>query len=474
MPHASSPVAYPAASSPTSPSPRKRRKLSDQRGPLHEVDANPLKRRTGPFLADDSEDEDELEAWKGTQSRSDPSVFEVRSPARIEPTATVPRLGSFKPTARDEEPDQERQQPSAESCTEIDRALATSSSQESSKQPLSIHTASGKTFYISEKRPTSMIPYEQLIASRSTITANKAQKSYYGIDIHRLLDDAALERAEAAERAACQAQTAPEPQPSVEEKVPSAPSKHRKTLMWTEKYRAKKFTDLIGDERTHRQVLRWLKAWDPIVFPGSAKPKPKVNKATGELLNEEKQHRKILLLTGPPGLGKTTLAHVCARQAGYEVQEINASDERSSGVVKGRIKDMVGTENVKGTSVEGGRGRRAGRPVCVVVDEVDGVVSGNSGGGGEGGFIKALIDLVQLDQKNANPIGGADSGQSNKRKKKGERFRMLRPLVLICNDAYHPSLRPLRQSSFAEIVHVRRPPLGMIVSRMQKILEKEG
>jgi len=33
---------------------------------------------------------------------------------------------------------------------------------------------------------------------------------------------------------------------------------------------------------------------------------------------------QVLLLSGPAGLGKTTLAHVIAQHAGYEVVEINA------------------------------------------------------------------------------------------------------------------------------------------------------
>ncbi|QSZ33540.1 hypothetical protein DSL72_005108 [Monilinia vaccinii-corymbosi] len=488
MPLVSSPIEYPPSSSP-----------SGVKRP-HPVRASDLRRpfKVGGFLLDDGEDlEEDLEqpAAKRRMTEKPASPVVVPEEDLLKDSAnergnkslrTGPRktVGGFLIYDDDEEDEEDEEDSGAELLRAIQLpkpALgATSDSSEGighnatlpaflnikTTKAGDIQTCSGKSFSITLKKKAAPISFEKMVAARSTTKAGRAKKSYYGINIHELIEEATKETKATELR---KAETKNETIHSIENTVEKKP---RKSLMWTEKYRAKTFMELCGDDRTHRQVLRWLKGWDPIVFPKSGKPKVAPTKKYGET-DDEKPHRKILMLTGPPGLGKTTLAHVCARQAGYEVMEINASDERSRDVVKGRIRTSVGTENVKtGSTVTSKSGyvSKNARPLCVVVDEVDGVVGG-AGGSGEGGFIKALIDLVLLDQKNSSTL---KTNTNYYKKKKGDDFRLMRPLILICNDVYHPSLRPLRNSNFAEVIHIRKPPLDAVVQRMQSIFEKEG
>lgn len=45
---------------------------------------------------------------------------------------------------------------------------------------------------------------------------------------------------------------------------------------------------------------------------------------------------RAVLITGPPGIGKTTSAHLCAKLEGYTPIELNASDARSKKLIEVR------------------------------------------------------------------------------------------------------------------------------------------
>lgn len=455
MPFISSPAPFPSGAAPPSGESQKRRNEEDG-----SQSTEPKRQKImGGFLDDDEDDADAMDAFRDANLGGQ---FDIQEEFTAPPPVELPESLELSQSVSNPPPVPEPEY----GQDSLENSFAPTS--QPAPRVIHIKTCSGKTHYIPQKLTKTRIPYERLVAGRSVTAPGRAKRSYYGIEIHKLMDEAAKEEKELQD-AKSQPQQRPTVQPSIEPSMDDHRGKKLAGAMWTEKYRARKFTELIGDERTHRSVLRWLKGWDPIVFPGLARSKSKKSGQHGHD-DAERPHRKVMLLSGPAGLGKTTLAHVCARQAGYEVLEINASDDRSRDVVKGRIRDALGTENVKGMNVEVGENkvRKVGRPVCVVVDEADGVVSG-SAGAGEGGFMKALIDLVLLDQKNASR-----SSEQGGRKRKGDKFRFLRPLILVCNDVYHPSLRPLRSASIAEMIHVRQAPMENVVYRLKNIFLQEG
>ncbi|KFH44560.1 Chromosome transmission fidelity protein-like protein [Hapsidospora chrysogenum ATCC 11550] len=454
--------------------------------------ARPKPRISGPFVDEDDDEEDEGEDEHTNSPPDDepsPKRRMLQAPGRS-PPATDKETGAKGGGNASSQPPLLSGPPEDKDASSRE-LLQSSGPTWSSQRPLfsssllnalapssySVTTCNGKAVTIKERKTATVLSFESMVASRSKTREGRAKRSYYGIDIHNLMNAATQEMAEKRRHRELGSPLI-EALPSVET-PPTTAKRPKKHLLWTEKYRARNFLDLCGDDGTNRLVLRWLKKWDPLVFPGQARSKPVIAKRPGMARHqpeEEKPHRKILMLTGPPGLGKTTLAHVCAKQAGYEVIEVNASDDRSRDVVRNRIRTSLGTETVKTVANRkaGDVPQKPARPVCVVVDEVDGAVTG-SGGSGEGGFVRALIDLVLLDQRNTAPgTAGSYAADGRRKKKKGDDFRLMRPLILICNDVYHPSLRPLRQSNLAEIIHVGRPSIDAVVGRLKAVFDKEA
>ncbi|MBS7643446.1 replication factor C large subunit [Candidatus Bathyarchaeota archaeon] len=178
-------------------------------------------------------------------------------------------------------------------------------------------------------------------------------------------------------------------------------------VMWVEKYRPKSVSEIIGNEKAKSQFLNWLKNWEIGTKP--------------------------VLLYGPPGVGKTTLVRVAAKEFGYSIIEMNASDFRTEEKVM-RIAGRAATEcsldsfltNVKGS--------------LVFMDEIDGIFGKEDEGG-----VSAILRL----SKEARA-----------------------PVVLVANNPWDPKLRYLR--GFCQMIRfygIRTPTL---VSFLARICRAEG
>ncbi|XP_076264817.1 chromosome transmission fidelity protein 18 homolog [Rhynchophorus ferrugineus] len=202
--------------------------------------------------------------------------------------------------------------------------------------------------------------------------------------------------------------------------------------LWVELYKPRKYFELLSDESTNRTILRWIKLWDKVVF--NRNPKIKVtpvvtdnkkrffnfNELNTKLDEHGRPENKVVLLCGPPGLGKTTLAHMVAKHAGYNVVEINASDDRSVDAFRTALETATQMRSV----IDQER-----RPNCIVFDEIDGAPQTS---------IDYLVKFIQ---------GTASKTKKGKNKDKPE-FILKRPIICICNDVYVPALRPLKQIAF--------------------------
>ncbi|GBE59461.1 replication factor C subunit [Babesia ovata] len=198
------------------------------------------------------------------------------------------------------------------------------------------------------------------------------------------------------------------------EKTPSAPlpkevnaTGHK--LPFCEKYRPSRLGDLVGNENNIRKVVEWLQSWSPGSGPACA------------------------LLSGPPGVGKTTTAKLVAAECGYECVEFNASDLRNKSAVE-RI-SMLAT----GGQSFSFKGQCEMKRTLVLLDEVDGMGAGDRGG------LQAVAALLP---------------------------RSLCPIICICNDRHNQKMTTLGNKSLD--VRFSSPTLAQFRNRMKLICDAEG
>jgi replication factor C large subunit len=175
------------------------------------------------------------------------------------------------------------------------------------------------------------------------------------------------------------------------------------SLEWTEKYRPKRLRDVVGNEK----AVAELGAWAETVL----RPKSK----------------KAAILHGPAGCGKTSAAYALAAEKGWEVIELNASDKRSAGAIKG----IVGPASTSTTFSHTTR--------LIVLDEAD-----NLHGNEDRGGTRAITEIVK---------------------------KSTQPIILTANDKFKMGQGLLRNCT---VITFQRIKSGTVFRVLKRISERAG
>jgi replication factor C subunit 1 len=169
-------------------------------------------------------------------------------------------------------------------------------------------------------------------------------------------------------------------------------------------------------------LVKWLVDWPKYHIDKTLRIDPKNEMAC-----------KSVLLSGPPGCGKTTTANLAAKIAGYETMDVNASDDRS----QKRIRELF--NSFGGESIRIVDGRPVMSKTLIIFDEVDGMSSGDRGGLGE------LVKHIKTTKI---------------------------PFICICNDRQNQKIRTLANHCFD--IKFAPPPIESVAYRLSHIAKCEN
>ncbi|KAM0685313.1 DNA replication factor C complex subunit Rfc1 [Conglomerata obtusa] len=172
----------------------------------------------------------------------------------------------------------------------------------------------------------------------------------------------------------------------------------------------------------------WCEKYRPLIAEDLVGNLPIVEQLRDFLKNKTKF--KAALLSGQPGVGKTTAVQIIAKELKYDLVEFNASDTRNKSEIVSSIRNTLNTYSLTKSIQK--------KKKILVMDEIDGMTSDRGG-------IPELINLI----KNTKI-----------------------PILCICNDRNNPKIRTL--ANYCLDLRYRKLESRQILPRIKYVLECEG
>ncbi|KAL4943524.1 replication factor RFC1 C terminal domain-containing protein [Aspergillus oleicola] len=233
-----------------------------------------------------------------------------------------------------------------------------------------------------------------------------------------------VERREAEKRKAASSGSAPSTKDTKDTKDTKVDD-----LLWTSKYAPTSLSMMCGNQTSVQKLQAWLRDWRKNAKVNFTKPG-----------KDGSGIYRSVMIHGPPGIGKTTAAHLVAKLEGYDIVESNASDTRSKKLVETGLHGVLDTTSLQGYfSTADKKVESKMKNLVLIMDEVDGMSAGDRGGVGA---MAAIAKKTQI------------------------------PIILICNERRLPKMKPFDGTTF-EIVF-RRPTIEQIRARLLTICFREG
>jgi len=95
-------------------------------------------------------------------------------------------------------------------------------------------------------------------------------------------------------------------------------------MNWAEKYRPQNLSDIYISSKNKNEIIKWIE----------------------DKKNNKKSHKNCLILHGPPGIGKTSIANIILKQYNYDIIELNSSEIKTKAEMVESLEKINGNNNI--------------------------------------------------------------------------------------------------------------------------------